>query len=136
MLERIFGDWRQSAGLQLRLAAIAAAASFAATAALGLLCAAAFVFVMQRAGVLEACLAVAAVFLLVALALVAICVVLRRRATHAEAVRKSAQTPLLADPMVLATGLQILQTVGIKRALTLLAIVGAGFLVSRPAARA
>ena len=44
---------------------------------------------------------------------------------------------LIADPLVVATGLQFLQAIGLKRALTLLAIAGGALaLASRPAARA
>jgi hypothetical protein len=56
MLERIIGDARRTAATELRLIAIAGAAALGATATLSLLCAAAFVFVMDRYNVLDACL--------------------------------------------------------------------------------
>jgi len=63
MFERIVGDARRAAATELRLIAIGGAASLAAAATLGLLCAAAFVFVMDRNGVLYACLTVASICL-------------------------------------------------------------------------
>ena len=56
MLERLIADWRDAAVAEIRLIAIAVAAGAAATAALSLACAAVFVAVMNRFGVLDACL--------------------------------------------------------------------------------
>jgi hypothetical protein len=72
MLERRTSDWRDAAVAEIRLIGITVAASAAATAALSLACAAVFVAVMNRFGVLDACLTVAAVFLAVTLALLAL----------------------------------------------------------------
>jgi hypothetical protein len=71
MLERLTSDWRRAAAAEIRLIGIAVAAGGAATAAVGLVCAAVFVAVMNRHGVMDACLAVAAIFLAVTLALLA-----------------------------------------------------------------
>ncbi len=137
MFDRMIGDWRRTAGAQARLVAIAAAASLSAAATLSFLCAAAFVFVMDRYNVLAACLAVAGVFLVVTLALLAIYFVIRRRAARAAAAAQAARQSLLADPFVIATGVQIIQAIGIKRVATLLAVAGtAMLLVSKPASRA
>ena len=62
-------------------------------------------------------------FSAVTLALLALYVVLRRRAQAASLARTHSRS-LIADPFVVATGLQLVQAVGLKRALTLLAIVG------------
>ena len=79
---------------------------------------------MTRFGVLDACLAVAAVFLAVTLALLALYWLLRRRAANAASAARAHSRSLIADPLVVATGVQVLQAIGLKRALTLLAIVG------------
>ncbi|HKI15547.1 MAG TPA: hypothetical protein VKA12_11190 [Roseiarcus sp.] len=107
----------------------------AATASLGLACAAVFVAVTNRFGVVNAWLTVAAVFLAVTLALLALFVALRRRAQRAASMAKARNRSLIADPLVVATGLQLVQAVGVKRALTLMAIVGGAMaLASKPAA--
>ena len=138
MLARLIGDWREATITEIRLIAIAIAASVAATAAIALACAAVFVAVTNRFGVVDAWLTVAAIFLAVTLALLALYVALRRRAERerAASMAKARNTSLIADPLVVATGLQLVQAVGVKRALTLMAIVGGVMaLTSKPAAR-
>jgi hypothetical protein len=136
MLERLIGDWRQATVAELRLIAVAAAVGVAATVALGLASAALFAAVMSRFGVVDACLTVAVVFLVVTLAFAALYVVLRGRAAMAASMAKARSRSLIADPLVVAAGVQVVQAVGLKRALTLLAIVGGAIvLASRPAAR-
>ena len=58
MFERIVGDARQTAATELRPDRHGGAASLAATATSSVLCAAAFVFVMDRYNILYACLTV------------------------------------------------------------------------------
>lgn len=136
MLERLTSDWRHAAVAEIRLIGIAAAAGAAATAALGLACAAVFVAVMNRYNIVDACLVVAAVFLAVTLALLALYSALRRRAAKASSMARARSRSLIADPLVVATGVQVLQAIGLKRALTLLAIVGGALAIaSKPAAR-
>ena len=135
MLERLVGDWRQATITEIRLIAVAVAASVAATAAVALACAAVFAAVMERFGIVDACLAVAVVFLAVTLALLALYVALRRRAERAAAMARTHRRSLIADPLVVSTGLQLVQAVGLKRALSLLAIVGGAIaLTSKPGA--
>jgi hypothetical protein len=136
MLERLIGDWRQATLTEIRLIAIAAAAGVAAMVAVTLGCAALFTAVMERYGVVDACLAIAVVFLAVTLALIALYAVLRRRAAHAAALAKAQRPSLLTDPLVVSSGLQLVQAVGLKRSLTLLAIAGGAALAlaSKPAA--
>jgi hypothetical protein len=136
MLERLTSDWRNAAVAEIRLIGIAVAAGAAASAALGLGCAAVFVAVMRRHNIVDACLAVAAIFLAVTLALLALYWILRGRAAKAAALARGRSRSLIADPLVVATGVQVLQAIGLKRALTLLAIVGGALaLASKPAAR-
>ncbi len=135
MLGRLIGAWREATAAEIRLIAVAVAAAGAATASLGLACAAVFVAVTNRFGVVNAWLTVAAVFLAVTLALLAPYVALRRRAQRAASIAKARNRSLIADPLVVATGLQLVQAVGVKRALTLIAIVGGAMaLASKPAA--
>jgi hypothetical protein len=112
MLERLIGDWREATLTEIRLIAVAVAAAGAATAALGLACAAVFVAVTNRFGVIDACLTVAAVFLALTLALLALYVALLRRAARAASMAKARNRSLIADPLVVATGLQLVQRSG------------------------
>jgi hypothetical protein len=136
MFERIVGDARRTVATELRLIAIGAAAALAATTTLSLLCAAAFVFVMDRYNVLYACLTVAGFWLILTLALISIYVANRRRAAQAAIAEQAARPSLLADPFVIATGLQIVQAIGIKRVAALAAVAGTAMaLASKPASR-
>ena len=136
MFERIVGDARKGVPTELRLIAIGGAASLATTATLDLLSAAAFVFVMDRYNVLDACLTVAGFWLIVTLALFAIYSLSRRRAARASFAARAARQSLLADLFVIATGVQNVQAIGIKRVAALAAVAGAAMaLVSKPASR-
>jgi len=77
MFQRWVDDFKESVATTLRLSSLAAAAAIALFIALGFLCAALFVFVLQNYGPVQACLAGAAVFLAVTL-IAAICYVVRR----------------------------------------------------------
>lgn len=72
MLQRLIDDVKQSTGSALRLTSLAAAAAIALFITLAFLCAAAFVYVLQHYGPVEACLAGAALFLVVTLIVVAV----------------------------------------------------------------
>ena len=69
MFERIFDRWKKDASGALLLGVIAAASIVTATVAVSFLCAAAFVVALDRYGLVDACLAGAAVFLVATLAL-------------------------------------------------------------------
>ncbi len=56
MFQRIINDFKQSTGTALRLTSLAAAAAVALFITTSFLCAAAFVFVFQKYGLVEACL--------------------------------------------------------------------------------
>ncbi len=137
MFERISDRWKNDARGALWLVVIAAAALATATVALSFLCAAAFVVALERYGLVAACLAGAGVFLLATLALLgAYAIYAARRRRDAEARAASEPPPLsaLADPRVIMVGLQIVQAIGVKRLLPILAVAGAAFaLASRPA---
>jgi len=61
MFQRMIDDFKASTGTALRLTSLAAAAAVALFITISFLCAAAFVFVLQRYGLIEACLAGAVV---------------------------------------------------------------------------
>jgi hypothetical protein len=137
MFQRLIDDFKDSTGAALRLTSLAAAAAVALVVTIGFLSAAAFVFVLQKYGPVQACLAGAAIFFVVTL-IVAGCYVVRRNQikARAEAREQSAARTMLADPMVLAAGLQIVRAIGIKRLIPILAVGGLalGFLASRNSA--
>jgi hypothetical protein len=131
---RIIDDFKESTGNIVHLTSLAAAAAFALLITTAFLCAAAFVFVLEKYGPIQACLAGAAVFLVVAL-LAAGCYMMRMHLIKLKAVReaKSAAHSLLADPAMMAIGLQVVRAIGIKRLVPLLAIGGValGLLAAR-----
>ena len=138
MFARMIDDFKKSIARALRLASFAAAAGFALFVTAWFLCAAAFVFVLQRYGLLEACLAGAGVFFVVALiAITGYLVQQRNRPTKARGSDKAKSTfqTALADPMVVAAGLQVVRSIGIRKLIPILAVGGLalGFLASRAA---
>src|SRR3569623_2083143 len=123
MFQRLIDDLKDSTGTALRLTSLAAAAAGALLVTTGFLCAAAFVFVLQNYGPVEACLTGAAIFFVVTM-LAAGCYMVRKHQIEAraeqaarEAARtaKSAAQTVLADPMLVAAGLQVVRAVGVKR---------------------
>ena len=146
MFGRMIDDFKESTGTALRLTSLAAAAAFALLITTSFLCAALFVYVLQKYGPIEACLAGAGVFFLVTL-IAAVCYMVRKNQIRAraeqaarEAARsaKSAASNMLADPMLLAAGLQVVRAIGVKKLVPILAIgaVALGFMMSRGASDA
>jgi hypothetical protein len=140
MFQRMIDDFKDSTGTALRLTSLAAAAALALFITTSFLCAAAFVFVLQRYGVIEACLAGAGIFFIAAL-IAAACYIVRKKQIEARAARaaetaKSAVQSALADPMLVAAGIQIIRAIGVKKLIPILAIGGLalGFLASRNSA--
>jgi hypothetical protein len=147
MFHRIIDDFKDSTGTALRMTSLVAAAGFALFIAGCFVCAAIFVAVLQKYGPIEACLTVAGIFLVISLCVAAIYLGKKRQAKAraiaeaAVAARESARSSassILADPMLLAAGLQIVRAVGIKKLIPLLAIAGlaVGVFVSRNAGAA
>ncbi|CAL74966.1 conserved hypothetical protein; putative signal peptide [Bradyrhizobium sp. ORS 278] len=128
MFQRIIADVKESTGHTVRLTSLALAAAIGLFVTTCFLCAAAFVAVLQHYGPVAACLTGAAIFFLVTL-IAAISYMIRKRsvAKHApratETARSAAQS-LLADPMLLASGLQVVRMVGVKRLIPILAVGG------------
>jgi hypothetical protein len=134
MFGRMIDDFKDSTGRALRLTSLAAAAALALGVTISFLCAAAFIYVLQQYGLIEACLTGAGVFFVVTL-IAAGCYMVRQRQVKAR-VAETAKSPLqsaLADPMLVATGIQIVRAIGIKRLIPLLAVGGLalGFLATR-----
>ncbi|WP_315783463.1 MULTISPECIES: hypothetical protein [unclassified Bradyrhizobium] len=128
MLHRMIEEVKESTGHTVRLTSLALAAAVGLFVTTCFLCAAAFVAVLERYGLVAACLTGAAIFFVVTL-IAAISYMARKRtvAKHAprpaEAARSAAQS-LLADPMLLASGLQVVRMIGVKRLVPLLAVGG------------
>jgi hypothetical protein len=143
MFQRIIDDFKDSTGTALRLTSLAAMAAFALLITTAFLCAAAFVAVLQRYGLIEACLAGAGIFMIVTLIAAGSYMLQQRqiRARAEEAAReaaksaKSAAQNMLADPMLVAAGLQVIRAIGIKKLIPILAVGGLalGFVMSRNA---
>jgi hypothetical protein len=139
MLQRLIEDLKESTGTTMRMTSLAAAAAVGMFITTCFLCAAAFVFVLERYGLVQACLTGAAIFFVVTL-IAALSYIGRKRQARARAeaaARAAAQQPAFAfDPMLLATGLQVVRALGIKRLLPILAVGGIalGFLASRQSA--
>jgi hypothetical protein len=134
MFQRMIDDFKASTGTALRLTSLAAMAAFALLVTASFLCAALFVYVLQQYGPIQACFAGAAVFFVVTL-IAAGCYMVRKNRikTRAKETAKSAAQTMLADPMLVAAGIQVIRAVGIKRLIPILAIGGLalGFLASR-----
>ena len=136
MFGRMIDDFKASAATTVRLTSLATAAAVALFIAIAFLCAAAFVYVLQNYGLIEACLTGAGVFLAVTLiAVIAYTVRKRQVRVRARETAKSAMHSALADPMLVATGIQLIRAIGIKKLIPILAVGGLalGFLASRGA---
>jgi hypothetical protein len=141
MFQRLIDDFKDSVAISIRQTSLAAMMAFALMIALAFLCAAGFVYVLQTYGLIQACLAGAGVFFLITL-MVAAVYKSRQNRLKARAKRaaregakeaKSAMHGVFADPMLMATGLQLVRAIGVKRLIPILAVGGVvlGFLASR-----
>jgi hypothetical protein len=125
MFQKMIDDLKASTGAALRLSSLAIAVAACLFITTAFLCAAAFVFALQKYGLIQACLAGAAVFF-VATLLAAIGYALQKREIAKKPVEaaKSTLSAALSDPMMMAVGLQLIRTIGVKRLVPLLAIGG------------
>jgi len=134
MFQRLIDDFKDSTGTALRLTSLAAAAAGALLVTTSFLCAAAFVFVLQKYGPVEACLTGAGIFFVVTM-IAAICYMVRKKQveTRVKETAKSAAQTMLADPMLVAAGIQLVRAIGVKKLIPILAVGGLalGFLASR-----
>lgn len=137
MLQRFIDDIKLSIGSGLRQTSLAAMAAVALFITTSFLCAAAFVAVLDRYGPVQACLAGAAVFFIVSLIAAGTYMVRKRQIEkQAKERAKSAAKAMLADPMVMAAGLQAVRAIGFKRLIPILAVGGLalGLLAGRQSA--
>ena len=141
MFQRLIDDVRESTGRTVRLTTLAAAAALALFITTGFLCAAIFVAVLDTYGPVQACLAGAALFFVVTL-IAAGSYMMRKNRIQKQIELRANEAPrsglhtALADPMLMAAGLQVVRAVGIKRLIPILAVGGLalGYLASRPPA--
>ena len=137
MFQRLIDDFKDSTGTALRLTSLAAAAAVALLVTTSFLCAAAFVFVLQKYGPVEACLTGAGIFFVVTM-IAAISYMVRKKQieTRVKETTKSAAQTMLADPMLVAAGIQVVRAIGIRRLVPILAVGGLalGVMMSRGAA--
>jgi hypothetical protein len=134
MFGRVIDDFKESTGTALRLTSLAAAAAAAAFITISFLCAAAFVYMLQTYGLIQACLTGASIFLIVAMVATSLYVVQKNRArARAAGAAKSTAHSALADPMLVAVGVQVIRAIGVKKLIPILAVGGLalGLLASR-----
>src|ERR1700688_1398963 len=99
MFQRMIDDFKDSTGTALRLTSLAAAVAVALFITTSFLCAAAFVFVLERYGLIQACLTGAGVFFVVTVIAAGCCMVRKNQVKVRAAKRaKSAAVWALADP--------------------------------------
>jgi hypothetical protein len=145
MIQQMFEDIKAGTGNALRLSSLALAMSLALFISFSFLCAAVFVLVLERLGLIEALLSEAGIFLVVSLISAFVYRAHKRKAelisrqrqdevraaqaaeaaAASEAVKSTIQG-VLTDPLVLAAGLQAARGIGAKRLIPLLALVGVG----------
>jgi hypothetical protein len=137
MFQRLIDDFKDSTGTALRLTSLAAAAAIALFVTTSFLCAAAFILVLEKYGPVQACFTGAAIFFVVTM-IAAICYMVRKNQikVRAEQAAKSTAQTLLADPMLVAAGIQVVRAIGIKKLIPILAVGGLalGLMMSRGAA--
>jgi hypothetical protein len=133
MFARMIDDFKESTRSALRLTSLAAAMGAAVFIAISFLCAAAFVYVFQTYGPIQACLTGAGIFLLVALVAAGFYIARTRAQARVAEAPKSAVHSALSDPILVAAGIQVIRAIGIKKLIPILAVGGLalGFLASR-----
>jgi hypothetical protein len=140
MFQRMIDDFKVSTGNAVHLTSLVLVAAVALFITTAFLCAAAFMFVLQHYGPIEACLAGAGVFLVAALLAAGGYMQRKHRIkvrAEQEAKAAAARSPLV-DPAMVAIGIQLVRAVGIKRLVPILAIGGValGLLAARGHAQA
>jgi len=136
MFQRWIDDLKDSTGTALRLTSLAAAAAVALLVTTSFLCAAAFILVLEKYGPVQACFTGAAIFFGVTLVAAISYTVRKRQITvRAEQAAKSTAQTMLADPMLVAAGIQVVRAIGVKKLIPILAVGGIalGFMMSRGA---
>ena len=139
MLQRFIDDIKDSAGQTARMTALVIAVAVSLFVTTSFLCAAAFVVVLNRYGLVEACLTGAALFFAVTLLTAGIYVARKghvgQRIKNGPGQAKSSIQSMMPDPMVIASALPIMRAIGLKKLVPVLAIgaLALGFLAARSA---
>jgi hypothetical protein len=140
MLQRLIDDIRDGAGYTARMTALVVAVAVSLFVTTSFLTAAAFVAVLNRYGLVWACLTGAAIFFVVTLLAAGTYMARKHAAQNRLAdVPKQAKAGLqsmMPDPMLIASALPIIRAIGFKRIVPILAIgaLAAGFIAARSAA--
>lgn len=125
MFGRVIDDFKESTGTAFRLTSLAAAVALAVFITISFLCAAAFVYVLQTYGLIEACLTGAGIFFGLTLIVAAFYAARKNRARkRAAETAKSAVHTALADPMLVAAGIQVIRAIGARKLVPILAVGG------------
>jgi hypothetical protein len=128
MLQNFIDGLKDSTGTALRTTSLIGAVAILLFVTTSFLCAAAFVFVLQRFGLVFACLTGAGIFFVITLIALGCYLYAKRQSNRRPAeAAKSAFATAMSDPMMVAAGLQVVRTVGVKRMLPLLAIGAVAF---------
>src|SRR3954465_14566705 len=131
MFQRLIDDFKEQSGSALRLSSLGAAAAVALFITASFLCAAGFVVVLEKYGLTQACLAGAALFFIVTMIAVGSYVVrkheisVRAKERAKERAQEAARSALhsgLADPRLIAMGVQLVRAIGIRRLIPILAV--------------
>jgi predicted phage tail protein len=125
MFQRIIDDVKTSTGETLRQTSLGAVVAISLFVATAFLSAALFVAVLDYYGLIQACLADAGLFLVMSLIAALVYRERKRRIKRRAAERaRSTAHAFLADPTMVATGIQIVRAIGMKRLLPILAVGG------------
>ena len=137
MLQRFTDDFKDGAGQTARMTALVVSVAVSLFVTTSFLCAAAFVAVLNRYGLIEACLTGAGIFFVVTL-LAAGSYALRKqqarkRIADVPKQAKSSIQSMMPDPMVIASALPIIRAIGLKKLIPILAVgaLAFGFLAAR-----
>ena len=138
MFQRLIDDLSDGAARAMRKTWLMAALAGSLFVTLSFLTAAAFVAVLERHGLIYACLSGAGIFFVVTV-IAFICYAASGRSKPAPPVErperheKSILETTLANPMMLTAGLQVVRAIGVKRLVPILAVAGValGYFASR-----
>jgi hypothetical protein len=139
MFQRMIDNFKDSVASAARLTSLAAIAALTLLVTAAFLCAAAFIFILQKYGPVAACLVGAAFFFVITLIVACVYIIRKNqlRARTAAAAKAATRSPL-ADPMLATLALQVIRAIGVKKVIPLLAVGGLalGLMASRSSARA
>jgi hypothetical protein len=137
MFQSMIDDMKRGARAAMRAWGIIAVAALTSFVTLCFVCAAAFVFILDRYGLIQALVAGAGVFFIATIVLIIWHFAVKRRAERSKQTAKPAMQAAMMDPMMIAAGIQIVRAIGIKRLIPLLAIGGValGLMAKSPSRR-